>query len=64
MNVKIFDFFFFLEVENTREKKEKMISLSNVTSDWARKDRLRVIQHSEREREKSPQLKRSADGSG
>ena len=57
-------FFFFLEVENTREKKEKMISLSNVTSDWARKDGLRVIQHSEREREKSPQLKRSADGSG
>jgi hypothetical protein len=49
-------FLFFLSSLKTRireRKKEKMISLSNVTSDWARKDGLRVIQHSEREREKS-----------
>lgn len=38
-----------------------MISFSNVTSDWTRKDGLGVIQHST---VPSPTSKRSADGSG
>jgi hypothetical protein len=54
-------FSFFFSFHWNREKKEKMISLSNVTSDWTRKDGLGVIQHST---VPSPTSKRSADGSG
>lgn len=38
--------FFFPSLLESRKKKEKMISLSNVTSDWTRKDGLGVTQHS------------------